>query len=264
MLSESMKFIFIIFLLLLLITGVTPAGATDNTSCVILVHGLGRTKLSMLNVEFHLKNEGYKVINIQYPSTEYKIQTLAEEYLKPEVDKCGDRDRIHFVTHSLGGIITRYYLQKYNTENLGRVVMLSPPNQGTEIADTVADFRLVEWTHGPVIEQLQTEADFIEKLEPVDYEVGIITGNKSYNFLNSLLIPGEDDGKVGIDNAKVTNMEDFLVVPRTHTFIMNSEYVLKQIDAFLSRGTFDDDLSNAKYSKSLLPAGVRMDLNNLN
>ena len=247
----SYKFILIIFLLIFLAGSLSYISATTtsvnnlvNCDYIIMVHGLGRSKFSMLEPAIFFRNKGYKVINFEYPSTEYEVQILAERYLQDAINKCkDDSKRIHFLTHSLGGILVRYYLNKYELDNLGRVVMLSPPNKGSELVDVIGDLPTVVWRSGPAIKQLKTDKDsLINELGPVEYETGIITGNRSYSILGSIIISGEDDGKVSVNSAKVENMKDFLIVNRTHTFIMNSDIVLNQAYNFIKYGKFKNKL----------------------
>ena len=140
----------------------------------------------------------------------------------------------------MGGILVRYYLGLNKMPNLGRVVMLSPPNQGSEVVDKLKDFPLFKWLNGPAGQQLGTDKDSLpNSIGPPDYEVGIITGDRSINPILSLLIPGEDDGKVSVKNAKLKGMKDFLVVHKSHPFIMNDENVLKQVTFFIENGVFD-------------------------
>ena len=147
---------------------------------------------------------------------------------------------MHFVTHSFGGILLRYYLREKSLPNLGRVVMLSPPNGGSELADLLAKIPLVRRAAGPNRRRLGTDPGSLPAiLGPVDFDLGVITGDRSLNPLFSLLIPGPDDGFVGVERAKVRGMTDFLVVPRTHTFIVRSRQVIEQTLKFLRDGSFD-------------------------
>lgn len=207
---------------------------------VILLHGLGRTSRSMRPLEKHLKKHGYCVINIGYPSRKFSIEKLAN-YIQSEIQmKCTDKAaNIHFVTHSLGGIILRYYLQNNQLERLGRVVMLSPPNKGSEIIDRMEKYFFFSMIMGPASLQLGTDPDSIPNiLEPVDFELGIIAGTATLNPLFSLMIPGDDDGIVSVERSKVSGMKDFLTVPHSHTFIMKSKEVKGQIVHFLNNGRF--------------------------
>ena len=139
-----------------------------------------------------------------------------------------------------GGCWAKFNAGYNKMPNLGRVVMLSPPNQGSEVVDKLKDFPLFKWLNGPAGQQLGTDKDSLpNSIGPPDYEVGIITGDRSINPILSLLIPGEDDGKVSVKNAKLKGMKDFLVVHKSHPFIMNDENVLKQVTFFIENGVFD-------------------------
>ena len=148
-------------------------------------------------------------------------------------------DRVHFVTHSMGGILVRFYLANHRLVNLGRVVMLSPPNQGSETVDKLANMPGFGWLNGPAGQQLGTDENSLpNRLGPADFELGIITGNRSINLILSTMIPGPDDGKVAVERAKLAGMADFLVVPHSHPFIMKKPLVIEQTQFFLEHGRF--------------------------
>ncbi len=161
--------------------------------------------------------------------------------LDGEVEQCclSSEKPLHFVTHSLGGILVRAYLAQKRPDNLGRVVMLSPPNQGSQLVDELRDSPLFQWATGPAGQELGTDpSNLPNRLGPADFEVGIITGSRSLNPLTSWLVTGEDDGKVSVESAQLEGMADFLVVPNTHTFIMNSSQVALEVVHFLEQGSF--------------------------
>ncbi len=208
---------------------------------VILLHGLARSDRSMRKLEKHLTDHGYRVINVDYPSTQYPIEYLAENALSEVIASCnpGPETKIHFVTHSMGGIIVRYFLKHYGMPNLGRVVMLSPPNQGSELVDHLKDSTVFKKRNGPAGQQLGTDADSLPlRLGPVDFELGVITGDRSFNPVSSMILPGPDDGVVSVARARVKGMSDFIVMPNTHTFIMKSKSVIRQVLHFLEHGEF--------------------------
>lgn len=214
----------------------------ETADRVVLLHGLGRTDRSMSRLESRLSDLGYRVSNVSYPSREYSIQTLAEEELAPALAECCSEPAVtvHFVTHSMGGILLRYYLEERELANLGRVVMISPPNQGSELADWVSENPFLQRFLGPSVEQLGTESHSVpNQLGPVDFELGVITGDRSLNPFFSNMIPGEDDGKVSVERAKVGGMTDFLVVPHSHSYIMMQDGVIDQVVHFLEQGRFD-------------------------
>jgi hypothetical protein len=223
----------------------TPVSAqTRGYECVVLLHGLGRTSSSMRSMESVLNDSGYRTVNRDYPSTSLPIEEIAEKFLPQFIAECGGQaGRIHFVTHSLGGIILRYYLQLNGLPPGSRMVMLSPPNKGSELADQLKDQFWYQWLMGPSGQQLTTDPHSLpNKLEPVSIEVGVIAGRKTLEPWFSWLIPGEDDGKVSVDHARLSEMTDFLVVDHGHTFIMNSGEVKKQVIHFLANGFFKKSL----------------------
>jgi hypothetical protein len=154
--------------------------------------------------------------------------------------------RIHFVTHSLGGILVREYLATHSLPALGRVVMLGPPNQGSEIVDRLGSWRLFAVINGPAGRQLGTGAHSVpNRLGPVTYPVGVIAGHHSINWINSWLIPGPDDGKVSVARTVVAGMTDHLVLPCSHPFLMRDRTAIRQTIHFLGHGRFQGVLGAA-------------------
>jgi triacylglycerol lipase len=209
---------------------------------VILLHGLCRTSHSMAKMERALTEAGYRVKNVDYPSRTASIQQLADDAIGKAVGNC-QRDgaaKIDFVTHSLGGILVRSYLGRHSVPSLGRVVMLAPPNQGSEVVDKLGWLFLFKWINGPAGSELGTGTNFMpNKLGPATFPVGIIAGDRSINWINSLLIPGRDDGKVSIERTKVAGMSDHMVIHTAHPFIMRNREAIRQTIQFLRTGGFD-------------------------
>ncbi len=220
-----------------------PSAKVTKNECVILLHGLARSLNSMSSLQNRLALEGYDTVNLGYPSTEETIEAIASEHLPEAIAECQklNPEKIHFVTHSLGGIVLRQALKNTRPDKLGRVVMYSPPNKGSAVTDRLKDWWIYSWLNGPAGQQLSTSPDSLpNRLGPVDYPVGIITGDR-YAFFDawfSTILPGKDDGKVSVERAKLDGMSDFLVVHESHPFIMNAEYVHEETIYFLAHGFF--------------------------
>ena len=227
----------------------------------MLLHGLLRSDSSMTTLEQALSEQGYTVVNMDYPSTEYPIEHLADTYVAQAINQCHTHthsnthsnthstinsnidsnidSNTHFVTHSMGGILVRDYVDRHGSAGIGRVVMLGPPNQGSEAVDKLRFLPVFGWLHGPAGLQLGTDQQSrVKQLGAVDFELGVIAGTQSINPLLSVLIPGSDDGKVSVENTKVLGMKAHKTMSVTHPMMMKNEKVIGQTVQFLATGTF--------------------------
>lgn len=236
------------------------APAVAHADCVVLLHGLARTEASLWAMDEVLSQRGYTTVRVGYPSTDAPVKSLAGPTLAEGITACPPTDTVHFVTHSMGGILLRYWRTQHpgQPERLGRTVMLGPPNAGSELVDQLDDFALFEWINGPAVLDLGSDG-IAPDLPPVDFPVGVIAGDVSLNPLFSALIEGQDDGKVAVWATAVPGMADHIVIGTSHTFMMNNPIVMAQTLHFLSYGHFQpglgwaealDDLANLPAAKT--------------
>lgn len=226
------------FTLLSVLIGLPTSAVAE---CVVLLHGLGRLSNSMSELETKLAPAGYSVANIKYPSRSQPIDVLAADAIGRGLAQCRSEGvgEIHFITHSLGGILLRYYLTNNIIDELGRVVMLGPPNQGSEIVDGLLPIPGFGFIGGPAGVALGTgEGSIIDSLGPVDFDLGIIAGSTNINPLEFLFIAGPSDSIVSIESTKVRGMNAHMVLPVTHTFMMRNNEVIEQAIHYLKTGAF--------------------------
>lgn len=216
------------------------AGAKD---CVIVLHGLAKSDKTMSEIASKLSANNFKPVNVDYPSTKFPIQQLAAMAIEPALKQCEplkEESNIHFVTHSMGGILVRQYLSDHDIANLGRVVMLGPPNKGSEVVDKYSQFPGFDLITGPAGLQLGTgQMSVPKKLGAVDFDLGVIAGSSSLNVILSTMLPNQDDGKVSVESTKVEGMQDHIIMPVTHVFMMKNNKVIKQVIYFLNYGEFE-------------------------
>ncbi|MBA4136721.1 MAG: hypothetical protein C0518_05335 [Opitutus sp.] len=228
-------------LLTVLLASSLPAQEPSERDCVVLLHGVAMSNWIMRPIAQVLEREGYRVVNLSHPSRSMPIEQIAGEWLPAELRAHGVEraPRVHFVVHSMGGLITRLFLRDHRPRNLGRVVMLGPPNHGSAAADRAKTNALIRWIMGQNLARLGTGDDSVAaRLGPADFEVGIIAGSSHLNPLFDDDLQGEHDGVVTTESAKLEGMRDFIVLPHSHTVMLWRGAVHAQIVAFLRDGKF--------------------------
>ena len=216
-----------------------PRPALAAAETVVLLHGLYRSERSMRPLEAPVSEAGFRVVNLDYDSRSQSPEAFVVALDAQLVDCCADAPKLHFVTHSLGGIVTRAYVAAHRPANLGRVVMLAPPNHGSPLGDIVAGSAVLRFLLGSTAARLGTDPlSFPNALPAADFELGVIAGTASRNPLGALMIDGESDGTVPVASTRLEGMTDFITVDSAHTYIMRSDEVAAQTVRFLTSGRF--------------------------
>ena len=192
-----------------------------------------------------LDADGYHTANINYPSRKQTIEQLAPLAIEQGLAQCrefGEVDKIHFVTHSMGGILLRQYLSEETIDELGRVVMMGPPNQGSAAVDKLGGVIGFDWLNGPAGRQLGKGDESLPlKLGPADFELGVIAGNRSIDPITSAVLKNPDDGRVSVEDTKLEGMDAFVVVRHSHAFMMIRRRTIELTKRFLHTGRFSED-----------------------
>jgi pimeloyl-ACP methyl ester carboxylesterase len=206
--------------------------------CVVLLHGFLRGASSMGELEEVIGEAGFATVNVDYSSRGGSVQQLAETTLTTALAECGAREKVHFVTHSMGGILLRQYVATHPHAWLGRVVMLAPPNQGTTVVNNLLHIPGMAWVLGPA-GSLGVGAEYLPaQLPPVDFELGIIAGTSALNPFLTFLVENPDDGTVSVKATEVEGMCSHLILPVTHSLMMYDDEVMAQTLEFLRTGRF--------------------------
>lgn len=216
-----------------------------NREKVFLLHGIALNRYSLMPLQCRLRKSGFDANALSYPSTSMSLEALADWFYETYLDDTAlqSYDKIHFIGHSMGGLVIREALEKYkdkiDPEKVGRVVMLGSPNQGSELADAFKNFSIYKWFFGPAGQELTTHHRKT-RLYPSYYEVGILAGTAKWLYpLSCIWIKGDHDGRVSVDSTKLPDMTDHVLLRASHTFMIYRRDASRQIISFLKTGSFE-------------------------
>ena len=216
-----------------------PAASTPDGA--VLLHGISRTARSFRRMELALRDAGFATLNLDYDSRRKGLDALAED-IHPPLDRFAQSldGSVHFVCHSMGGLLARVYLARHRPARLGRVVMLGTPNGGSEIADRLKHLAAYRAFFGPAGQQLVTRRDAATSalLPAIDYPAGIIAGNRSVYPITSMGLPRPHDGRVSVANTRLDGMADHIVIRTSHPWLVRNREAIAQTLAFLRNGKF--------------------------
>lgn len=218
--------------LLLLLCALAFGADAPAQETVVLLHGMGRTRVSMAVLQKRLAGAGYETLNFPYGQTRASLDELSGD-LAAFLNERVATPRYHLVGHSLGNIIVRHAMRKSLRPGLGRVVMLAPPNRPARLAKMLRDNGLYRVLMGDSGQKLGDDA-FYATLPAPSVEFGVIAGDKGQGMTFS----EPNDGLVEVDGTRLEGMKDFAVVHHTHTFLMNAPDTFALCRRFLETGRF--------------------------
>ncbi|WP_257168544.1 alpha/beta fold hydrolase [Bradyrhizobium sp. SRS-191] len=209
---------------------------------VVLLHGIAGRSLMLRPLEKRLQRAGFATLNLDYESRKKPLERLAEDIDPAIADFAAAIDGpVHFVTHSMGGLLARVTIARHRPPRLGRVVMLGTPNGGSEVADRLQNVALYRAYFGPAGLQLVTKNNVaLASLPPADYEIGVIAGNRFLDPIAGLfLLPWPNDGRVSVESCKLAEMTDYTVIKASHMGLLVHPTSFRQTIAFLRDGQFE-------------------------
>jgi|SRR5579871_545008 len=223
----------------------------SHSAGVVLLHGLARTSRSFRKMERALQGFGFVTLNLDYASRRRPLEALVEDIHPAIAGFAESVDELHFVTHSMGGLLARAYLAGRRPRRLARVVMLGPPNNGSEVADLLRDFAPFRAFYGPAGQQVGTgQCELFAQLPLPHCPVGIIAGNRTLDPVASFFVlPRPNDGRVSVVSTKLEGMADHITLKTSHSLMLLNRNAITQTIAFLRMGRFEHSTQ--------LPASLR-------
>jgi pimeloyl-ACP methyl ester carboxylesterase len=209
---------------------------------VVLLHGIARSARSLRRMQAALEAAGFATLNLDYQSRSKSLQVLVAD-ICPAIAEFTSRvdGPMHVVAHSMGGLLARAYLAKHPPPRLGRVILLGPPNNGSEIADRFRHLAMYRAFFGPAGQQLVTAPDAATKtlLGAPNYPLGVIAGSRSVYPIASRFLPSPNDGRVSVASTRLNGMTDHIVIPTAHPLLVRDARAIAQTVAFLRNGRFN-------------------------
>ena len=207
-------------------------GKSDEA--VVVIHGLWMPAGVMNLLTLRLRRGGWSSFKFAYSSrsaTSKQNAVALQEFITSI-----DAPTVHFVAHSLGGLVVTQLMQDYSAQRPGRVVLLGTPYRGSYVARQLSRHRLGRWLCGL---SLQGALLGDGPRWPGGRELGVIAGTKPFGV--GWLTPGlprPHDGTVAVAETVVPEQSDNITLPVTHSGMLFSAAVARQVAFFLSMGRF--------------------------
>ena len=213
--------------------------AKNSKQLIILIHGIGDKPYSMWNIERTLYKKNYSVLNFDYASTKSTMDSVVARLAREINNYETEYDSIYFVVHSLGSFVTRSYLMHHHNKKFANIVFIAPPSKGSIVAERFENFKLFKWLYGEAGQKLgKGHDDYWKQLAIPKIPFGIIAGGIGTKHGLNPLIPGDDDGTVGVQETIMEGYRDFIIIPGLHTSLLWQPNVMEQILFFIKNQKF--------------------------
>ncbi len=213
------------------------AWETSSGENVVLVHGILRGSSSMNKIKIEFIRQGFSVTGFDYTKKDGSIEEISDS-LHKKIKKF-PKGKIHFVTHSMGAVIVRSYISKYKPRNIGRVVMIAPPNNGSVYAAVLLHLPFFEKIFGRSgMDIAEGENCIVNSLPVPEFEFGVIAGGTGYEIGLNPFLKGDNDGTVLLKETIIEGMADFMQIKGQHSFLLFNNEVISESINFIKNGKF--------------------------
>lgn len=203
---------------------------------VVLVHGMFRTSTSMLALQRMLEQHGYQTVAFDYWSNHNRIETSAAELQQTLHARFAGHapDELHFVAHSMGGLVCQEYLRRNDALAPSSCVYIAVPHRGAMLAELRRRWFVFRWIMGETGALQLAPADPLHQRPiPLPCPALVILGTQGPIVADSRSIDGPDDGTIGVAEASLPGATDTLALPTGHTAILTDERTLRATLRFL-------------------------------
>ena len=234
-------------LMILILTGCSTTAdfqANRTGETVVIIHGLARSGYAMRSLTGRIEEAGYNTFVVDYASLGKSMDEVVMDVTEQINDCCHGAVRVHFVGHSLGGLLTRAYFTRPQSERLrqklGQVIMIGTPNQGSAIVDHYEDRWWMKKFGDTTLSLGTTPEDFPRKLPPPDFRPGVIAGTNGW-FLSNKIFGEKNDGLVAVSSTHLPEMADYVEIDVGHSMMRFNKEVAEQTLYFLEHGQFHQE-----------------------
>lgn len=205
----------------------------QKAEMVVLVHGLWMNGREMVILAKRLQHHGFRTRRFSYHTMTDDLEQSAVQLFE-FVEQLAE-SRIHFVCHSMGGLLLNRVFSRYKPDWQGRAVLLGSPLAGSRVAQSVNSSIIGQLLVGRNLPNLCAGCSSW----PVGYEIGVIGGTLNVGL--GLLVGGwkhPGDGLVTLDEIKVPGVKETLYIRATHLGLVFSSLCASKVSFFLKKGCF--------------------------